>query len=354
MTQARDDFDVIVIGTGIGGSAAAVSLAHARKRVLVLEKNKRIGGSCSYYEKEGFHVDMGTHLFCRAEKGPLGDVLRRVGAPGAVTFKRAFPGVLRGFDFDVTLSPSMLANSLSLVEAVRQANIPVAELPKAIRFFRTILTMRPREIEALDRVSMYEFILRYTQDPHIYILFNFLLGLYFILSPKDVSAGEAIWSFQRFMKDHALSYPRGGASAIPEAYLRIARRYGAKVHTRAGVKKVIVENGRTRGVETEDGTIHRAPVVISTAGLRDAVRMAGTEHFSSTFLDRVKTLKGSQIAVQAKIGLRRPVIDAAWVVGGSPLRFPPGEPTIETFNGYYDSVARGKVGAGVPIYCPIP
>ncbi len=354
MSTPRDDFDVIVVGSGIGGAAAAVSLAHARKRVLVLEKNKRVGGSCSYYEKEGFHVDVGTHMFCRAEKGPLGDVLRRVGAPTAIRFERALPGILRGFDFDVRLTASPVATVRALVEAIRQAGIPPRELANAARFFHAILTMPAHEVDRLDRVSMYEFILRYTRDPHVYILFNFLLGLYFILSPKDVSAGEAIWSFQRFIRDHALSYPRGGASAIPETYLRLAGRYGAKVRTGAGVKRIVVEGGVARGVEIDDGSVVRARAVISTAGLRDAVRMAGPEQFSSEFRARVAGLKGSQIAVQAKIGLRRRLVDAAWIVGGTPLRFPPGEPTIETFNGFYDSVARGRVGSGVPIYCPVP
>jgi len=71
-------YDVIVIGTGIGGSAAAGLLARAGLRVLALEKNPRLGGSCSFYEKRGFHVDWGTHMFSRGHRGPLGAVQRRL------------------------------------------------------------------------------------------------------------------------------------------------------------------------------------------------------------------------------------------------------------------------------------
>ena len=74
----RPMYDVIVIGSGIGGSACAALLADAGLRVLVLEKNPRVGGSCSYYEKRGFHVDYGTHMFSRGHRGPLGDVERRL------------------------------------------------------------------------------------------------------------------------------------------------------------------------------------------------------------------------------------------------------------------------------------
>ena len=78
----------VVIGSGIGGSAATLLLAHAGIPVTLIEKNRRIGGSCSGYEKQGFHIDIGTHMFCRGSIGPLGDVLRRVGAPGAIRFVR--------------------------------------------------------------------------------------------------------------------------------------------------------------------------------------------------------------------------------------------------------------------------
>src|SRR3954466_15712710 len=78
----------VVIGSGIGGAAATLLLAHAGIPTTLLEKNRRIGGSCSGYEKQGFHVDIGTHMFCRGNKGPLGDVLRRVGEDGAIEFRR--------------------------------------------------------------------------------------------------------------------------------------------------------------------------------------------------------------------------------------------------------------------------
>jgi len=78
----------VVVGSGIGGSAAAMLLAHAGIPTTLVEKNRRIGGSCSGYDKQGFHIDIGTHMFCRGDKGPLGDVLRRVGEGGAIEFRR--------------------------------------------------------------------------------------------------------------------------------------------------------------------------------------------------------------------------------------------------------------------------
>ena len=66
--ESGNRYDAIVIGTGMGGSACGALLAKHGFKVLILEKNPRIGGSCSYYEKDGFKIDMGTHMFIRGNK----------------------------------------------------------------------------------------------------------------------------------------------------------------------------------------------------------------------------------------------------------------------------------------------
>src|SRR4029078_10818879 len=78
----------VVVGSGIGGTAAALLLARAGIPTTLLEKNRRVGGSCSGYDKAGFHADGATHMFCRGPKGPLGEVLRRAGHDGAIDFVR--------------------------------------------------------------------------------------------------------------------------------------------------------------------------------------------------------------------------------------------------------------------------
>jgi diapolycopene oxygenase len=62
---------VIVIGAGLGGISAAVSLASAGFEVELCEKNERIGGKLNLLERDGFSFDLGPsiiilpHLFRR-------------------------------------------------------------------------------------------------------------------------------------------------------------------------------------------------------------------------------------------------------------------------------------------------
>jgi len=87
----KPEYDVVILGTGMGGAAAGAVLAGQGFKVLLLEKNERIGGACSFYEKEGVHVDVGAHFFSRGNRGPIGEVQRRLGAKPSVQFLRRDP-----------------------------------------------------------------------------------------------------------------------------------------------------------------------------------------------------------------------------------------------------------------------
>ena len=54
---------VAVIGAGLGGLSAAISLRAAGYQVEVFEKNEKIGGKLNLFEKDGFTFDLGPSIF---------------------------------------------------------------------------------------------------------------------------------------------------------------------------------------------------------------------------------------------------------------------------------------------------
>ena len=54
-------FDVIVIGSGMGGMAAAAALSKAGHKVLLLEQYETLGGLSHSFSIDGFSWDAGIH-----------------------------------------------------------------------------------------------------------------------------------------------------------------------------------------------------------------------------------------------------------------------------------------------------
>lgn len=352
--NSNGSYDAVVIGSGVGGSACGAILAAHGFKVLILEKNPRIGGSCSYYEKDGFKIDIGTHMFIRGNKGPIGVCTRRLGMGTPIEFRRTRDiAWVRGFNVDVRLPASLLRLPFFLLHIYLQARFPVTAIPRILQMLYRMLTMTPAEIEQWDRRTVDEFILSYTRDPYIHSLFGLLLGLYFVLPPWSASAGESIWNLQSFIKDYNLGYPRGGAVAVPQTILNGARSHGATVLTNTAVQKILVENGAAVGVAVPGGII-RSPIVVSTTSLEDTIRLAGKEHFPLPYRQQVQDIKGSLIAVQAKIGLKKKVTGAGCVCGVYPRQVPRENLTRENMLTNFVLLQSGRIPQFTPIYCPIP
>ena len=353
----------VVVGSGIGGSAAAMLLAHAGIPTTLVEKNRRIGGSCSGYDKQGFHVDIGTHMFCRGDKGPLGDVLRRVGHAGVIDFRRtrdiAELRFARGDEVIGVAVPAELKRMPAFAwRLARAMQLPPVEAVRAARLFARILTMSDAEVESWDGRTLDQFVAQYTNHGPTLGVFGFLLGLYFILPYWQISAGEALHCFRAMAFDNALSYPRGGSIAIPSAYVELAKKFGAEVRTGTGVRRIDVAGGRVRGVELEDGTLLPATIVVSTSSLRTTVlRLVGPSHFPDGYVERVKRIRGSYIAVQAKIGLKKKLVHPGAICGGVADQ----DGAVDLFSvshgdiqRMFEAITAGRVPPVVPFYCPVP
>ncbi|MEM9493383.1 MAG: NAD(P)/FAD-dependent oxidoreductase, partial [Myxococcota bacterium] len=67
------------------------------------------------------------------------------------------------------------------------------------------------------------------------------------------------------------AYPVGGASRIAETILPLIERTGGEVITSAGVEQILIDGNRAVGVRLADGSEHRAPIVISNAGVANTL-----------------------------------------------------------------------------------
>ena len=78
--RADERFDVVVIGAGAAGLAAAWDIARGGRKVLVLEARDRVGGRCwtTHMAGLGIQVELGAE-FMHGEAKPTHALLRQAG-----------------------------------------------------------------------------------------------------------------------------------------------------------------------------------------------------------------------------------------------------------------------------------
>jgi phytoene dehydrogenase-like protein len=86
--------------------------------------------------------------------------------------------------------------------------------------------------------------------------------------------------------------PRGGSGMLPVALARVIEANGGVIRTNMPVARLIIENGRCRGVECTDGSRYRARKgVVSTIHIKHLVDMAPKELWGDGFVEGVRLLQ---------------------------------------------------------------
>ena len=80
-------YDIIIIGSGLGGLTAGAKLARSGKRVLVLEQHDRPGGCATTFKRKGFTMEVGLHEMDGMHPGDMKSrIFRDLGVTGRVEF----------------------------------------------------------------------------------------------------------------------------------------------------------------------------------------------------------------------------------------------------------------------------
>ncbi len=334
---------VVIIGSGVGGSALAALLAQEGYAVTVLERNAFLGGRAASYQRDGFTCDMGVHYVGRGAAGPHGEVARRTGAD--LTFLKVSPFMRVSDGVRKVDLPLDFTRLVPMFKLARVFGVPPR---KWIGTLAAILKLKSLKSEdqaaAYDELPLKDFLLPYCDDPAFFFIMDMVAALLFVTAVSETSTGEFMHSFSTWARLASSSYPKGGFKRIAESFLEAAQRKGAQVLTHTSVTAIRVENGRATGVETDRG-FFPADIVVSNAGIENTVNLAGREPFGAAYAARVAGFKYSAGAVTLKYGLDYAPMDIPIL-----LQHHPGTQA----ENYMARIARGEVPEVPPMFMVSP
>jgi 1-hydroxycarotenoid 3,4-desaturase len=296
--------DAVVIGAGVGGLSAAIGLASRGLRVDLIEAHARAGGKMGIGEAGGVEFDTGPSVLTLP--AALDDVLRQAGTSLADEIELTSPAPAFRYLYPDGTALDIHAELEATRESVRRtlgdaaagefhdflryarriwdaasAHFVYGPAPGPASFVRAGLSS-PTLLRDIDPLrSMWGAIRRRVRSEQL----RWLFARYATYNGSDVRRAPATLNCIAHVELALGGYGvRGGMYEITRALLRAAERVGVRVHLGTRAERIEVEQGRVRGVATDDGRSWRADVVVANA---DAA------HVFADLLPRGRRIRGA-------------------------------------------------------------
>ena len=294
---------VTVIGAGLGGISAAISLKAAGYDVEVFEKNSQIGGKLNVMEKDGFTFDLGPSIFTLPQF--FQDLFERAGKKmdDYVQLDAVTPHWRNLFEnkptIDLYQEEDLMRRELDKLPGDPEAHW---------REFKAFLTYGREQYDIVNDGyfdkgldNLWEFISYYKlkllggkidykntmsesihqrlSDPQLRMIFEYFIK-YVGSSAMDSPGYMNLMPMIQF--DYGLWYVRGGMYNLAKGLGKLMEEMGIPIHLNADVEAIEKSGKRVTGIRMTDGTVHASDIIVSNMEVIPAYKKLLNEPISFT------------------------------------------------------------------------
>ena len=279
-------YDVIVIGSGIGGLTTAALLAKAGKTVLVVERHDRPGGYAHSFTRKQYRFDSAVHAIsgCENKGYANGHMIYRIftsldilDKAGFIPIKHYARALLPGLEINIPTGETAFIDSLSKHFPGQRQNLEnFIKLTRLVAEQATIADEllaenqpgaidQLRELFRYRRSTLASAMDEFLDDEHLKCVFAGLWP-YIGLPPKQLSFLYWAIMFSGYILEGAY-YCRGSFQTMANTLSDSIIHNNGEILYKMSVRKILINDGKACGIETENGQEILAPVVVSNADI---------------------------------------------------------------------------------------
>lgn len=279
--------DVIVIGAGIAGLCSAAILAQSGKRVVVLERQKDIGGRIMEIDHEGYTIQLGGHIIEDTGSG-LGKLFEFLG------LKLEDTGIRNN------ACPVFYDNAWHDIRDYYSK-----DREEYRRVVSEIVASSYEDFDKLDDIPLRTWLKERTQSQGIIDFFESLAKIESMGGDHwyDISASDFLYTRKLHYGERRVAgysvWPKGGYTKLCQDLADVVLRHGGIIETGVTVDSVSIENGAVKGVQlaqksransTVAGGVDRieADHVICTLPVWDALKVLPEDKLPPWYVDQIK------------------------------------------------------------------
>jgi phytoene dehydrogenase-like protein len=290
LKNIRDEYDVIVIGAGLGGLTCANMLARRGNAVLLLEHHTLLGGLAAYFRRKKHIFDVALHGFPVGMKKTCRKYWNRD------ISDRIVP--LKGIRFD---NPQFQLETDYTKESFIEILIEKFGVPKdtVTEFFEHTRRMNFYDGDNRSTRELFQEFFPGREDVWRLLMEPITYANGSTLDDPAISYGIV---FSNFMDKGVYTF-RGGTDLLMKMMEEELLKSGVDIRTKVLVEKITTENGRVTGV-TANGENIRTRAVVSNANLkRTVLEMLNEDAVPADFREQTEKLRINNSSCQVYIGI---------------------------------------------------
>ena len=290
-SKLKNSYDVIVIGSGLGGLTTANRLANCGHTVLLLEHHHRLGGLATWFKRRGHIFDISLHGFPygmikTCKKYWNREIMQSIVQLPNIVFDN--PQFSLRTTFDKKDFTALLKNYFK---------IPVSTINS---FFTCVAKMNFYDDQTMTTKELFEQFFPGRSDVHRLLMEPITYANGSTLDDPAITYGIV---FSNFMNKGVYTF-EGGTDKLISMMSQELEKNNVTICTKTKVEKIIVEKGTVKGVVAAGRAIS-ARAVVSNSGITNTVQnLTDRTIYSDEFLEKADKIRVNNSSCQVYLGIK--------------------------------------------------